>query len=94
MSPRTSARVVRSVSAEPACGSDIDTATWISPRHTAGTTRCFSDSDAEPFDGAHRADAGFEHREADGGGNLAELLEHQQRLEIAEAEAAVAVPAR
>jgi hypothetical protein len=44
----------------------------------------------EALDGAHRADAGLEHGEAHRGRNLAELLEHQQCLDVAEAEAAVA----
>ncbi len=42
----------------------------------------------EPVDRAHRADAGLENRKRHRRGNLAELLEHDQRLEIAEAEAA------
>src|SRR3546814_5331156 len=45
LSSLTSPLVLRSVSAEPASGSDIDTATTISPRQTAGTTRRFSASD-------------------------------------------------
>src|SRR3546814_9369620 len=45
LSSLTSPLVLRSVSAEPASGSDIDTATTISPRQTAGTTRRFSESD-------------------------------------------------
>ena len=40
-------RVLRSVSALPASGSDIETATIISPAHTAGTMRFLSASGAK-----------------------------------------------
>ncbi len=86
--PLISARVVRSVSAEPACGSDIETATWMSPRHTAGTTRCLSVAEAKRSIARTGPDAGFEDREGDGGGHLAEFLQHEQRLDVAEAKTA------
>ena len=46
-SPTASAFVVRSVRAVPAFGSDIATATIISPAQTCGTIRCFSSSGAK-----------------------------------------------
>ena len=42
----------------------------------------------ETLDGAHGPDAGFEDREGDRGRHLAEFLQHQQRLDVAEAETA------
>ena len=42
-----SAFVVRSVNAEPALGSDIDTATTILPWQTCGITFCFNSSEAK-----------------------------------------------
>ena len=45
--PLISALVVRSVSAEPALGSDIDTATTIFPLHTSGIILFFNSSEAK-----------------------------------------------
>ena len=42
-----SAFVVRSVKAEPAFGSDIETATTIFPAQTSGMTFCFNSSEAK-----------------------------------------------
>ena len=82
--------MVRSVSAEPAWGSDIDTATINSPRQTPGHDPLTQRFAGEALDGADRPDTGFEHRKGERGGALAKLLQHQQRFQVAETETAVA----